>query len=223
MRFADRHEAGRQLAEKLRPLALEDPVVLALPRGGVPVGFEVARALGAPLGVVLVRKLGAPGNPELAVGALVDSGVIDRVFDEEVKDMLGVTDDYLARATERESREIERRREAYLKGRPPIELEGRLVILVDDGIATGTTMRAAIQAVRRRAPAKLVLAVPVAPRDTVAALRKQVDDLVCLDAPRDFWAISPFYVDFHQLEDAEVIDYLDRAAQLPAKTAKNAP
>ena len=215
MLFDNRAAAGRRLAERLLKFRNQRPVVLALPRGGVPVGLEVARALAAPLDLVLVRKIGAPGMPELAVAALVDAGgEVVRVVDERVAGDAGLPPAYLDREALREERELARRRAVYGAARPPVPLAGRTAIVVDDGIATGTTMRAALLAVRRRDPARLILAVPVAPAETLEALRGEVDEIVALETPEDFLAIGQFYQDFHQMSDGEVLALLERAAQL---------
>jgi len=202
--FADRIDAGRRLAAALAPLRGEDCVVLALPRGGVPVAAEVARALDAPLDLVLVRKIGAPHQQELAVAAVVDGDTPQLVRNEDVIRMLHVGEDYLEAEARRQLKEIERRRTAYLAGRTPEPIEGRTAIVVDDGIATGATTRAALRAVRARRPRRLVLAVPVAPPDTIAALASEVDQIVCLSQPEPFGAIGAFYDDFRQLEDEDV-------------------
>jgi predicted phosphoribosyltransferase len=220
-RYANRQQAGRLLAQRLVAMHLAPPlVVLALPRGGVPVGAEIARALGAPLDLLLVRKIGLPWQRELALAAVVDGDEPQIVVDEEVQRISGVGRDYIDAQAQRELREIERRRHAYLGGRAPLPLAGATVIVVDDGIATGTSVRAALQALRRRAPARLVLAVPVAPSDTVQALRGEVDELVCLSQPVPFHAIGLHYEDFHQLDDAEVLASL--AAALPQPAAASA-
>jgi putative phosphoribosyl transferase len=216
MRFTDRHEAGRRLAERLLPLKTQRPVVLALPRGGVPVGFEIARALAAPLDLVLVRKIGAPQQQELAVGAVADGGQPELVTDERLIGLLGVSAEYLETAKAAALTEIERRRRAYFGDHPPVDLGNRTAIVVDDGIATGATMLAALRATRRRQPARLVLAVPVAPRDTLRRMRGEVDEVVCLDTPADFHAVGQFYQRFPQLRDDEVIALLDQARALAA-------
>lgn len=205
MMFRDRRDAGRQLAARLMSYRARDPVVLALPRGGVPIGAEIARALDAPLDVVLVRKIGVPFQPELALGAIVDGAEPELVIDTELMAMLAIPDSYVQEQRARQLKEIERRRHLYVEGRPAEEVAGRTAIVVDDGIATGSTMRAALRAIRRRRPARLVLAVPVAPPDTIAALRDEVDDIVCLATPAYFGAIGQFYVDFRQLGDDEVV------------------
>jgi putative phosphoribosyl transferase len=210
--FNDRAEAGRALAQRLSRMALPAPVVvLALPRGGVPVGAEIARALNAPLDLLLVRKIGAPWQPELAVAAVVDGEPPDIVFDEETMAATGVDRAYVEAEARKQLQEIERRRRAYLRGRTPASVEGATAIVVDDGVATGTTVRAALKALRRRKPARLVLAVPVAPSDTLAALRAEVDDVVCLAEPYPFHAIGLHYRDFHQVGDDEVLAALAAA------------
>jgi putative phosphoribosyl transferase len=210
--FADRAEAARALAQRLVAMHLAPPVVvLALPRGGVPIGAVIANALHGRLDLVLVRKIGVPWQPELAVAAVVDGDKPEIVVDAEVQAMAGVDRDYIDAQAARGLVEIERRRKLYLRGRTPLPLAGATTIVVDDGIATGTTMRAALKALRRRDPARLVLAVPVAPRDTVAALRAEVDDLVCLAQPEPFHAIGLHYGDFHQVNDDEVLAALDEA------------
>lgn len=186
-------------------------VVLALPRGGVPIGAEIARALHAPLGLLLVRKIGAPWQPELAVAAVVDGQPPDIVVDDETVALAGVDAAWIAAQAAQQVAEIERRRRVYLRGRAPLEVRGATVIVVDDGVATGTTMRAALKALRRRHPARLVLAVPLAPSDTLAELRAEVDDIVCLAEPQPFHAIGLHYVDFHQLSDDEVLAALEAA------------
>jgi putative phosphoribosyl transferase len=210
--LADRRSAGLALAQALLRDRPPGPVVvLALPRGGVPIGAEIARALDATLDLLLVRKIGAPWQPELAVAALVDGSPPDIVVDAELMALAGVDQAYVEAQAQIEQQEIERRRRAYLAGRAPLPLQGATVILVDDGIATGTTARAALKALRRRQPARLVLAVPVGPRDTLAALLKEVDDLVCLAEPEPFHAIGLHYDDFHQVSDDEVLTALAAA------------
>lgn len=211
MLFTDRHEAGRQLAKRLLALKGKQPIVLALPRGGVPVGLEIARALAAPLDLVLVRKIGAPEQEELAVGAIADGPHPELVTDTRLVDQLGVTPEYLERARSLALREIDRRRRVYLGDRQPVDVAGRTAIVVDDGVATGATMLAALRVTRRRGPARLVLATPVAPRQALGALRQEVDETVCLHTPDDFFAISQFYDQFPQLRDEEVIALLDQA------------
>ena len=211
MKFADRGEAGRRLADKLLHLKDRQPVVLALPRGGVAVGFEIARALDAALDIVLVRKIGVPWQPELALGAVTDGDSPATFIDRGLATSLAVPDGYIEEETMRQLEEIERRRKSYCEDRPAVQIAGRTAIVVDDGIATGATMRVALQAVRRRAPARLVLAVPVAPPDTLAALLEEADEAVCLETPIGLGAIGYYYRDFHQMSDAEVTDLLARA------------
>jgi len=211
--FQNRSDAGRQLAEGLMHLKTKDPVILALPRGGVPIAFEVASALKAPLDLVLVRKIGVPWQPELAAAAVVDGDHPETVENEDVVRLLNITKDFIKTAAERELKEIERRRALYLEGRDRIPITGRTAILVDDGIATGATTRAALRAVRRGKPRRLVLAVPVAPPETLEALRSECDELVCLSAPSFFMAIGAFYADFHEVADDEVVAFLRRARE----------
>lgn len=208
--FADRVEAGHMLAERLSKKHYEDPVVLALPRGGVPVAAQVARALQAPLDLVLVRKIGVPYQPELALAAVVDGEHPEVVVNEDVRRHAGVSEKEFERIKANEIKELDRRREKYLQDRERIPIEGKTVIVIDDGIATGATARAALLGLRRGKPKKLVLAVPVAPPDTVRRLRAEVDDLVCLETPSPFFAIGAFYRDFDQTSDREVIDLLAR-------------
>jgi putative phosphoribosyl transferase len=212
VRFADRREAGRLLAEALLGFKDRHPVVLALPRGGVPVAYEVARALGAPLDLVLVRKIGAPGQLELALGAVAEGEPPEVVIDAQLVRHLDVPAAYLIAARARAEEEIARRRVSYLGGRPRPEIRGRVAIVVDDGIATGATMRAALVATRRRGPGHLVLAVPVAPADTLARLRREVDEVVCLQQPEPFFAVGSHYDGFAQVQDEEVIALLDAVA-----------
>lgn len=211
MQYTDRHQAGRLLAKQLSHLKEHHPVVLALPRGGVPVGYEIARELAAPLGLVLVRKIGAPDQPELAIGAVANGEHPELVTDPQLASWLAVQPDYLEATKTRELEEIERRRKLYFGDRTPVEVRGRTVILVDDGIATGATMLAALRATRRRAPSRLVLAVPVASPDALDRMRGDADEVVCLDTPADFMAVGQFYRRFPQLQDDEVIHLLEAA------------
>jgi predicted phosphoribosyltransferase len=216
MMFEDRIDAGRRLAGALLHLKDTRPVVLALPRGGVPVAAEIARALSAPLDLVLVRKIGAPFQPELAIGAIAEAGAGEAAAPELVTDpdlirQLGVPEDYVEETRQEALVEIARRQDLYRGGRTPPDLAGRTVILVDDGIASGATMRAALRAVRRRKPGRLVLAVPVAPRDSLNELGKEADEILCLSVPRDFYAVGQFYRDFRQTGDSEVTALLDSA------------
>jgi predicted phosphoribosyltransferase len=210
--FQDRSEAGRVLAHALDKFA-GDPgvIVLALPRGGVPVGYEVARALHVPLDVFVVRKLGAPGQEELALGALASGAV--RVLNHDVVDALGITPEEIDRVAEREQQELERRERQYRSGRPALDVRGRTVILVDDGLATGSSMRAAVAALRQRAPAKIVVAVPVAPPSTCEELSSEADQVVCAATPLPFYAVGQWYRDFTQTSDKEVRGLLERANQ----------
>lgn len=202
--FNDRVDAGRRLAELLTQLNLEKTVVLALPRGGVPVAAEIARALRAPLDLVLVRKIGAPLQPEVALAAVSDGVEPALVIDEATLAASGMPRDYVLGQVPRQLQEIERRRHLYLGDRPPIELQGCTAVLVDDGIATGSTVRAALQVLRLRKPRAVVLAVPVAPAFELPALRALVDQLVCLKAPEYFSCVGEHYKDFSQVGDDEV-------------------
>ncbi|MDT8331132.1 phosphoribosyltransferase family protein [Roseomonas gilardii] len=213
MVFRDRRDAGRQLAERLRALDLPRPLVLALPRGGVPVGYEIARVLDAPLDLVMVRKLPAPGFPELALGAVVDGDPPGQVINEDIRRELGVSDQEVGRILAMQLAEIARRRAAYAPGRPPPVIPGRSVILVDDGIATGATMRVALQSLQGSGAGRRVMAVPVAPPEAVAALVPLCDEAVVLLQPHALGAVGRFYEDFTQTEDAEVIDLLHRAGR----------
>jgi putative phosphoribosyl transferase len=211
--FADRDEAGRALAQRVRALPEKPPfVVLALPRGGVPIGVAVARALDAPLDLLLVRKIGLPWQPELAVAAVAEGDPPEIIVEAGVMHRADVDRAYIEAQAHLASREIARRRQVYLLGRPPIDVTGRTAVVVDDGIATGTTMRAALQALRRRRPARIVLAVPVAPRGTIESLRADVDEVVCLAQPEPFDAVGNHYIDFHQVDDGEVVAALTPAA-----------
>jgi putative phosphoribosyl transferase len=212
MRFLNRAEAGRALAEKLKEYRARKPIVIALPRGGVPIGYEIAKALDAPLDVVLVRKLGVPFQPELALGAVVDGEPPEVVVNEEIRDALELPESYLAEATALQLREIERRRRLYLAGRASIAVTGRTVILVDDGLATGATMLAALRAIRRRQPAAVVVAVPVGPPDTIARLKTEADDVICVHVPFMMGGVGQFYRDFRQVNDRTVAALLKERA-----------
>jgi predicted phosphoribosyltransferase len=210
-RFRDRHDAGRRLAAELRSYAGRgDVLVLALPRGGVPVGYEVARALGAPLDVMQVRKLGVPGHEELAMGAIASGGV--RILSEGVVQSFRIPERVIATVAAAEEQELDRRERIYREGRPFPEVRGRTVILVDDGLATGSTMRAAAAALRAQGADRLVAAVPVAPKETCDALRDMVDDVICAVTPEPFLAVGEWYEDFTQTSDSDVQDLLRRAA-----------
>src|SRR6266536_1185313 len=210
--FSNRAEAGRQLAEKLDKYSgREDVIVLGLPRGGVPVAYEVAKRLRAPLDVFIVRKLGVPGFEELAAGAIASGGV--RVLNEDVIRAIPYADEAIEAVTVKETAELERREHIYREGRPPPELRDRIVILADDGLATGATMRAAVKALRQRGAAKVVAAVPVGPPDTCHEIEQQADETVCLSTPEFFQAVGQYYEDFSQTTDDEVRELLARAAQ----------
>lgn len=211
MRFANRVEAGKKLAEALVALEIEDPVVLALPRGGVPVAAEVARALGAPLDLVMVRKIGLPGQPEVAVAAVVDGPRPDMEINEGIARHAGLDRLDIVRLAEPELAEIARRRGIYLAGRDPVPVTGRTAVIVDDGIATGATIRAALRAVRRQSPAQLILAVPVAPPDALESLSGLADSVICLFSPEHFMAVGAHYANFDQVDDAEVVSVLAAA------------
>jgi putative phosphoribosyl transferase len=210
MPFADRTEAGRKLAKALARYKDQRPVVLALPRGGVPVATEVAAALVAPLDLILVRKIGVPFQPELAMGAVVDGIEPVNVRNEDVIRLAGVSEQEFNTVRDQQLSEIERRRKLYLGDRPHPQISGRTVIVVDDGIATGATIRAALRATRMHKPSKLVLAVPVAPTNSLKELRGEADEIVCLEDYEEFGAIGLFYSDFRQVSDAEVIEMLAR-------------
>jgi predicted phosphoribosyltransferase len=208
--FADRQEAGRRLAQELSAYEDgEDVVVLGLPRGGVPVAFEVAKALEAPVDVFVVRKLGVPGNPELAMGAIASGGV--RVLNEDVLLTMSISDEVVERATEREREKLEKREQIYRGARPQVDIEGKTVLLVDDGLATGATMRAAVGALREHRPGRIVAAVPIAPPETCSELAESVDEVVCLTTPRFFFGVGGAYQDFSQTTNEQVRDLLERA------------
>jgi putative phosphoribosyl transferase len=210
MKFRNRQEAGREVAARLRKYAnREDVLVLGLPRGGVSVAFEVAAALEVPLDIFVLRKLGVPGHEELAFGAIGSGGV--RILNADVVDRLEITQLEVAAVTQEETRELERREKRYRGSRPPLDVRGRTVILVDDGIATGASIRAAIHAIRKMRPTSLVVATPVAPRATCKLLRQEVDELVCVDIPEPFYGVGQFYQDFSEVSDEEVVALLDRA------------
>jgi len=209
MIFRDREDAGLRLAERLAPYRREDPIVLALPRGGVVIGYEVARALHAPLDVIVARKLGAPDQPELGIGAIAPGGV--RVLDDTIVRALDIPMEQIERIAAREAGEMERRLHRYRGDRPKPDLRDRTVILVDDGLATGVTARAAVESIRRERPRRIVLAVPVCATETAELFRGLVDELVCLQMPREFRAVGLWYDDFDQTSDEEVVDLLNYA------------
>ena len=220
MLFENRTDAGRQLAEALLKYKSRQPVVLALPRGGVPVAAEVAAALDAPLDLLLVRKIGLPSQPELAMGAVADGEEPTIIRNSDVIELSGVSKEEFDAVCNEERAEIERRRKRYLGDRARSEVRGRVTIIIDDGIATGATTLAAIRAVRMRKPKELVLAIPVAPLDTIKRLHPEVDGIICLDTPEELGAIGYFYRDFHQISDDEVIATLKR---FPANRSAHAP
>lgn len=208
--FLDRSDAGRRLADRLTRFAdQQDVMILALPRGGVPVAYEVARALNAPLDVFLVRKLGFPGHPELAMGAIATGGV--RILDQFLIQMYGVRPEVIDRITASEKLELERREKSYRDDRPPPDVKDHTVILIDDGLATGSTMRAAVEALREEGARKIVVAVPVAPPDTCDAMKSEVDEIICAVTPEPFRAVGVWYADFGETTDEEVRELLARA------------
>jgi putative phosphoribosyl transferase len=215
--FRDRADAGRRLSQMLTEYADQRPVVVALPRGGVEVGAEVAAALDAPLEILVVRKLGAPGHEELGIGAIAripgapDASAVRVVLDQELIRYLQVPPGYLEAESERQTREIARREELYRGGRPPVPLAGRVVIVVDDGVATGSSTRAALRAAREARPARLILAVPVGAPESLRSLSTEADEVVTLAAPRPFGAVGAFYDNFDQTSDQRVIELLDHA------------
>ncbi|RUV91833.1 MAG: phosphoribosyltransferase [Mesorhizobium sp.] len=212
--FRDREEAGRKLGAELEKLQLENPIVLALPRGGVPVAVEIAKALKAPLDLAIVRKVGAPGNPELAAAAIVDGDPPDVVLNRDVVEAYSLGDDELRVLVAKERPELERRRTAYRGKRAPLEICGKTVIIVDDGAATGTTMKVAIRALKRRSPRQIVVALPVASPETLTDLAYEADWTVCLSEPAHFRALSQNYLKFPQLSDDDVVSIWDEAARV---------
>ncbi len=213
MLFRDRKEAGRRLAEKLTFLKDEkELIVLGIPRGGVVVAAQVARALGAPLDIFIAHKIGAPFNPELAIGALTSTG--DVVLDEEMVACLQLARADIQREIDYQREEIARRLDLFRRGCPPLDLHSKIVVVVDDGIATGATMLASLRALRKQQPGKLILAVPVAPPETMARLKRECDQAVAIATPKPFWAVGRFYAHFGQTDDAEVIQLLERGGQV---------
>src|SRR5215831_11074091 len=219
MSFMDRADAGRKLAQALLTYRDQQPVILALLRGGVPVAAEVAATLDAPLDLILVRKIGVPTQPELAMGAVVDGGLPIVVRNDEVIRMAGVDEAEFEAIRDNELAEIERRRRLYLGDRAAVDVAGRVAVVIDDGVATGATTRAALRATRMRRPSKLVLAIPVAPTDALAALREEADHVICLEDHEFFGAIGFFYADFRQLSDQQVKDTL---ARFPVRATNHA-
>jgi putative phosphoribosyl transferase len=220
MQFLDRHDAGRRLAEELAPLAQERPVIVALPRGGVPIAFEVARALRAPLDILAVRKLGAPGNPELGVGAVAEDGT--GVLDPHSAGRLGMTQAMLNNTLELESRELRRRVERYRHGRPSIAVRGGTVIVVDDGLATGLTDLVAVRALRKRGARQIIVAVPIGSGEAVAMLAREADRVVCLEVPPRLFGVGMWYRNFAPVSDEEVEALLARAGADPHVPASQA-
>ena len=208
MRFRNRIEAGKKLAEELQDYVSQDVIVVAIPRGGVVIGYEVALQLSSPLDIVIPRKIGAPGNPEFAIGAVTEDGTI--VLNKQADAILGISEEYLEKTTEREISEIARRAAIYRHGAQPEPLKGKTVIIVDDGLATGATMGAAVASIRKRGASKIVVAVPVAPPDAIIKLSKDVDKIICPVVYESFYAIGQFYDDFNQVEDDEVIRLLEQ-------------
>jgi putative phosphoribosyl transferase len=209
--FADRRDAGRKLAVALRDYVDQDTIVLALPRGGVPVAYEVAAELVAPLDLLFVRKIGSPGHPELGLGALVDGADPQVVINPEVERVVEPPPGYVDEQVKRELREIDRRRRVYLGGREPQDVRGRTVLLVDDGVATGGTMTAALQALEKTGASRLVVGLPVGPPDIVTRLGEDADEVVCLSMPEPFHAVGRWYRDFRQTSDEEVVRLLAEA------------
>ena len=221
VRFADRSDAGRRLAQQLMPLRAERPVVVALPRGGVPVAYEISAALEAPLEVLAVRKLGAPHNPEFGIGAVAEDGT--GVLDRDAIATLGVDEDQLEAILEREAAELRRRVELYRRGRPRLDLEDRTVIVVDDGIATGVTDAAALRALRSLEPRKIILAVPVCAPESAARLARDADQMICLQQPELFYGVGHWYHDFSQVSDEEVLALLGRSQPGNPRSASSGP
>src|SRR5215211_1986755 len=208
--YLDRFDAGRKLAPLLSRYAGNNTLVLALPRGGIPVGYEVARALHAPLDVILVRKLGVPGQEELAMGAIASGGL--RIISEDVVEALGIPDRSIAEVAANEEHELQRQERAYRGDRPVPDVGSRTVVLIDDGLATGATMRAAVLVLRAQHPGRVIVAVPVAPRETCDALRREADEVICALTPESFIAVGEAYENFSQISDEEVRDLLQRSA-----------
>jgi putative phosphoribosyl transferase len=215
--FTDRKDAGKRLLERLPPLDPENTVVLALPRGGLPVADVIADALDVPLDIALVRKIGFPGQPEFALGAVTDGDVPQITVNTDVAQRAGIGDAKIRELAELELPELNRRRQTYLKGRASIPLAGKVVVVVDDGIATGATMRAALRLVRAMAPKRVIAAVPVGPPDTIAEIKRECDEVICLESPPTFSAVGQHYRLFDQVTDATVIGILDRHSDCPIR------
>jgi putative phosphoribosyl transferase len=210
MTFKNRQDAGKQLSEKLAQYKNNsNTIVLGLPRGGVVVAFEIAQALHLPMDIIVPRKIGAPGNPELAIGAITEDG--EGIFDERMILDYGVSQDYLTKEIQKEKQEALRRLKLYRGTRSPLHLKNKIALLVDDGIATGATMRAAIKSAKAKDASKIIVAIPTAANDSLEKIKKEADEVLCLDAPPLFFAIGEFYQDFPQIEDKEVIDLMSQA------------
>ena len=210
--FTDRRHAGRQLAEKLLPFADAEPIVYALPRGGLPVADEAAKRLNAPLDLILVRKIGAPGHQELAIGAVVDGAAPTTILHDDIIAELDVPDAYVKSAEASALKEIERRRKLYMKDRPPLSPKGRTAIIADDGLATGATMEAAVAAMRKAGAARIIVAVPVAPRETLEKLQRAADEVIAIETPCPCCSVGSWYHSFPQLTDEDVIETMAHAA-----------
>lgn len=211
MFYKDRKDAGRQLAEKLKKYKEDKPIIMALPRGGVVLGYEVAKILNAPMDVITTRKTGAPFNPEFGIGAIAPNGI--RILNPESINLLKISDSEIERIIEKETNEMNRRITLYRKGLPSINLQGKTVIVVDDGLATGVSTKAAILSIKQMQPEKIILAVPVSPPNTADKFRKEVDEFICLAEPADFYAVSVYYDNFEQISDEEVINLIQKAKQ----------
>lgn len=219
--FADRADAARKLLEHLPKVDPAASVVLALPRGGVPIAAPIARSLGAPLDLVLVRKVGAPGHPEIAVGAISDSGAMQLVVNRRGAEAFGLSEDAVRSLAETELPELDRRRRVYMRGREPLPLGGKNAILVDDGIATGATVEAALRVIRQQDPTRIILAVPVAPPDVLSELSEMADDIICPEKPIRFGAVGAYYHRFDQVSDEEVLAYIEQTDDLRERALRS--